>query len=292
MTTDELAGYLDAKRQVDRTSFHAATRFTLGEALEGRTIRVADLGAGGGAGVAHLCELRGIPPRFGLIDYLGIDRDTELLRWAGESISSAAGVMPEDRIELITGDVLAPPELPAAVDLVTAFTVADMLPTERWLATWRDRLAPDGLIWATMCFDGETALIPRLDDELALFETALIDVYHESIEQRHRVNGAGGRYSGRRLIEALPLNRLDLVSVGPSDWVIRTGDITRAGRAGVATPAVEFAVALLGFMEAEARNAGLDPASIDRWVASRREQCRDGSLIIVVHQLDVLARAA
>lgn len=167
-------------------------------------------------------------------------------------------------------------------DAVIAHQLMDLLPVavmaER-IAGW---LRPGGVFYATLNYDGGTALFPGYRD--AALEGRILAAYDESMERR-RVHGhpSGGAHSGRRLYDALLRVGLEPVAYGASDWSL--SPIRRAYR-----DRDRLCLAALLEMirdQAAASGAVADPA-LDGWYRHRLGELESGTLGLIVHQLDLL----
>lgn len=324
----DFPSYLEAKIEIDDRSLHprllAAVRRRLRRS-EG--LRLLDLGTGTGAMIRRL--LRRAPGVRG--ELVGLDPDRESLELAGRCIRRQLGArgyvvdVEENpgqievvatgggtpafrpgsaasegvRVRLVPGGLLEGEAVGGlgcrSFDLVTANALLDLLPIEKALEAIRRLLRPGGWLYATINYDGLTALFPP--DEEPELERRLLERYDLSMEER-RAGGqsTGGRWSGRRLCRSLPGCGYAIRDAGASDWMVFPGTGGRAGgRAGAraCSPGRRvFLRTLLTFMAREGLAAGgLDPAQLRRWYARRLEAVERGTLGLITHQLDVLAEA-
>ena len=83
------------------------------------------------------------------------------------------------------------------------------------------RLAPGGLFYFTLNFDGATILEPPIDPDLDALIEAL---YHRTMDTRHcRGRPSGSSRTGRRLFGRLKEAGARLIAAGSSDWVVFPG---------------------------------------------------------------------
>jgi hypothetical protein len=157
------------------------------------------------------------------------------------------------------------------VDLVIAQSFLDLVPLEAALDAIERTLAPGGLAYAPVTFDGETIFLPEhpADDRV-------VEAFHRDID------ATAGRDSraGRHLLDRLRDRDERLLAVGASDWIVRPVD----GR----YPADEryFLRAILGFVA----DAVADVEGADAWLDARRRQLDAGKLTYVAHGYDALWR--
>lgn len=175
------------------------------------------------------------------------------------------------------------PDRPGRYDAVIAQAVMDLLPpglmAER-IAGW---LGPGGLFYASLNYDGGTALFPEYRD--TGLERRILAAYDASMERR-RVWGlaSGGARSGRRLHGALRAAGLTILSFGSSDWNV----VPARGRypEGEAVVLAE----LLGLILGEAERSGEFGASeLAAWQRERTARLGAGDLGLIVHQIDLVA---
>jgi hypothetical protein len=270
--------YLTAKRSVDDRARDRRVRDRLRAALPDRP-RVVEAGPGAGFTVAALHEW-GHPPA----DYHGVDAGDRavaharyltprlLARRGHDATPTAEGCRLADGAEVsfAVGDALD--ALPGAeADLAVAQSFLDLVPLDRAIPALEAAVAPGGLVYAPLTFDGVTLFRPAhpADDRV-------IDAFHADID------AAAGRNSraGRDLLERLS-RRDDLLAVGASDWVVRPH--------GDRYPADErfFLATILGFVA----DATEGVAGGDDWLATRRAQLAAGELTYVAHGYDLVWRA-
>jgi hypothetical protein len=265
--------YLEAKRTVDERAFDRRVRDRLLEALPAAP-RVFEAGAGTGVTVPRLVA-------WGVTDgtYRGVDRDGSVLEYARRVRAAELDADPIDggfRVgDLIAtfqrGDALAAAgDEPA--DLVIAQAFLDLVPIDAALDAFAAALAPEGLVYAPITFDGETVFQPShpADDDV-------VAAYHEAID------GTPDRdvRAGRHLLDRCRERGGDLLAAGASDWVVhpRDGDYPADERS--------FLTSILSFVEDAVDD---DVPGVDAWLRTRRRQVDAGTLTYVAHGYDVLYR--
>nr|WP_267902902.1 class I SAM-dependent methyltransferase [Halomarina oriensis] len=156
-------------------------------------------------------------------------------------------------------------------DACVAAAVLDLLDGDRALDALAT-LAPGGLLYAPVTFDGVTLFSPpRPDDERVL------GWYHDHMTARD-----GSPAGGRRLLAALSRSDCDTLAVAPSDWHVHPPYHEGETR---------FLAAILDTVE-EALT-GFDPVEngvLSAWLTARRDTLAAGELAYVAHNLDVLVR--
>jgi len=262
--------YLEAKRTVDDRAIDRRVRDRLLAALpEAPTIREA--GAGTGATVPRLLDW-GVTAG----DYLGVDRDADVIDFARERRASECGSERTDR-GFRTGDLTVRFEHGDALeafngdraDLIVAQAFLDLVPIEASLDAFASALKPGGLVYAPITFDGETVFQP---DHPA--DDAVVAAYHDAIDTE---SGRDAR-AGRHLLDRCRARDGELLAVGASDWVVYPP---------YAAAERDFLATILSFV-AEAVAERVDGA--DDWLRSRRSQLDAGRLSYVAHGYDVLYR--
>lgn len=294
----DFADYLDAKFALDERSLNRHVRQACIERIGSSRplLRWLDVGAGTGAMVRRL--YKDIP---GSLSITALDRDADLLDVASaklkaelardgyRTLTSRRGIEADISKRRIFTDFACcnlldfEPRPAGRFDLITAHALMDIVPLEAALSRFAAWLAPGGLVYATLTYDGDTTLYPPYDDQN--FEASLLAAYDASMERR-RVQGesTGGAHAGRRLHAALSRKGFEVIAYGSSDWNItpfanryrdRDGDVLRA---------------LVGCIRDEGERApDIDPPSLASWYAERSAAIDTAALGIIVHQLDMLA---
>jgi len=199
-------------------------------------------------------------------------------------------------------------------DVIVGQAIIDILPTHISLRIIRSLLAERGLAYLPIHVDGLTEFEPtenyNMDDYvMSLYHDTMQRVY--AIEASWRLDpsdakgskldppdGAGaddetvsvqsdGARCGRDLLVYANRAGFDIVDAGSSDWLVRPDSKT----GGYVEEEDYFLACMLHFVE----EALTDAASIDRsrledWLARRRRQLDDATLMLLVHNLDVLLR--
>ncbi len=281
--------YLAAKEPLDDRSLNSAVRETVLEHVgstasrnaDGR-LRVLDVGTGTGAMIRRISAWVQAMPAAAMptsLELVGIDNDPELLK---EAELKTAPVAPGARfVRRDLSDSGGGWGDREAFGLITAHAVLDLLPLDDTVSLLDSLLAPSGGIYATVNYDGLTELIPPHAD--VHFEEELLAWYNRSMDLR---SPSAGSRTGRRLPDAAVRAGLTVEAVGASDWVIAPSGQRYRGRDA------EFAGYLLTMIGNEGRrNPSLPSEALARWEHARLQTLQDGRLIIIVHQLDLFARA-
>ena len=304
--------YLEAKRSVDRRALSRRVRAAMLAGLP-RAPRVLEAGCGTGVTVPRLMSW-GVTE----FDYLGIDRDPRAvafardvrpkeLRYRGyDAVDTRRGgriEAPRDTrttettFAFETGDALELlPERASGrrvdgwrtdergADLVVAGAFLDVVPLEQTIEATESALAPGGLAYLPITFDGGTLFAPEhpLDD-------AVERAYHAAIDS---VEGRNSR-AGRAALSLLDACDGTLLAANTSDWIVRP----QSGAAG-GYPEDEgwFLDRILSFVVGAVDPSTsvvpeLDRDSFDDWLETRRRQLATAELSYVAHQYDLLYRA-
>ncbi len=286
--------YLSAKRTVDDRSLNERVLDAFANRLQARTaeeLRIVEFGAGTGTMPVRLLEWDMIPES---VSYRAIEKEPGHVERARSQIPEQLSRLGftvdhqsarDGQFEAVRGrqkihisveqdnafDVTGNP------DAIIACAFLDLVPLKDALSHIRDLLAPGGLLYAPITFDGFTGFAPTHS-----FDDLVTAKYHQHMAQR-----AGGPKSGRRLLELVSTYDGHIVSVGGSDWIIRPVDGTY--------PADERAV--LGFLLSSLSTAvselSLTPDQeehFEHWVETREHQLDDESLTFIAHNLDILCQ--
>ena len=290
------AEYLEAKFALDERSLNREVRTAFLDALRGLPrIECLDVGAGTGATFRRLLQSGLTTP----LSLTALDRDRGLLdiaRQDAEGRLRALGVEPreEDGAIQTQGERLAAMHFAAGelkehrpgrlYNVITAHAFLDLSPLPQALRQFAAWLQPGGYLYASINYDGDTALTPPYQG--STLEATLLGHYNESMELR-RVDGqaTGGAYCGRRLQALLPEHAFDIVACGRSDWNIRPFEGEYRDSDAICLKA------LLEFIGGEGRRSKLFEADqIDRWRDDRLRSLQQRRLGMRISHLDLLAR--
>lgn len=278
--------YLTAKRSVDERALSRRVRDRVVSELP-RAPRVVEAGPGVGVTVPRLLSwgvsggsYRGIEIDPGLVAHA---RQTvpAILRRAGHEVTRSPGGC---RVEGLSArfdagdavDTLSQSENAdgtRGADLLIAQSFMDLVDHDAALEVFTRTLAPGGLAYFPLTFDGETIFQPdHPRDE------AVLEAYHQTMDDE------AGRdsHAGRHLADALRARDGSLLDVAASDWIVRPRD------GGYPHDEQYFLRQILEFVEAalEARPV----AGAEEWLATRREQLAQSQLMYVAHGFDLLYR--
>jgi hypothetical protein len=295
------ARYLAAKKTVDDRALTGPVLECLEQKLVARPsarLRVIEVGAGLGTMPARLIE-RGLLEH---ADYTLLDQDAGLLhesrawltRWADDAGLSAqqtaGGLQLSDEQGCSIALTYRTAELSEFLkqgdgpyDLVIANAVLDLVDVPAVLPGLLSLLAPDGLYWFSVNYDGETILLPELADDAAFLAT-----YNRSMDTRQR-NGApaGDSKTGRHLFTHLKNAGATISSAASSDWVVF------ASEGQYPHAEAEFLRHIIDTMDHELRrHASVDAQALARWIAERYAQIDRAELVYIAHQLDFLGSRA
>jgi SAM-dependent methyltransferase len=273
--------YLTAKQSVDDRARSRRVRRQLLDTVSERPT-VVEAGCGVGTSVASLRDW-GIRPA----SYRGVDTDPDIIAFARSFLpkhlrrrgyaaqETAEGCVlggETDRafVSFETGDALT--ALPGAgADLLIAQSFLDLVPLEDALDGITSALAPGGLAYAPLTFDGVTVFQPEHPAD-----AQVIAAYHDDIDD---TPGRDSR-AGRRLVTRLSGGEADLRAVAASDWIVRPVDGRYRGDERY------FLACILEFV-ADAIDS-VDGA--DDWLTTRRRQLSSGGLTFIAHGYDLLWR--
>ncbi len=292
--------YLSAKKTVDDRALNKDVVERLRSELassRSTSLRVLEVGAGLGTMVARLVDWNILRNA----EYVFLDVDGDLLAasrdwlatWAaprghvvearsdGLRIHGATADITITCIRAEVGEYLQREAGILPVDLLIANAFFDLVDVKQLLPQLFRLVAPAGLYWFSINYDGETIFQPEHpDDEM------LMQVYHRSIDERVRYGRpAGDRNTGRHLFHHLLGAGATVLAAGASDWVVHGSD------ARYEADEEYFLHHIIHFIDQELQRQGkVDQHILARWVALRHEQARRGELIYVAHQLDFVGR--
>ncbi|UPV72848.1 class I SAM-dependent methyltransferase [Halorussus limi] len=288
--------YLSAKRSVDDRALDRRVEGRLAEEIEerfdtaGDPLRVLEVGAGIGSTVARLLGRPWFPDR---VDYTALDIEPENVAAARERLPAWAAPRgfavrrAGDRFVLTRGRTRAEVRFRAAdafdvladadreFDLVVAHAFVDLADPADALAAFRRNLAPDGLAYCPITFDGGTGFEPTTDPD---FEQRLVDAFHRHLDE------SGDSRAGRHLLAEASATGEVLAAAG-SDWVVHPRD------GGYPADEAYFLDCIVEMVAGAVRKeGGIEERRIAAWAARRRDQIADAQLVYCAHQLDLLVR--
>ncbi|WP_135826412.1 class I SAM-dependent methyltransferase [Halorussus ruber] len=292
--------YLSAKRTVDDRALNRRVEARLADELRKRDesrapLRVLEVGAGIGATLTRFLDQSWLPDR---VRYTALDLREDnvasararLPAWAVPRGFAVRRARAKDSIICSRGRRRAEVEFRTAdafdflaatdreFDLVVAHAFVDLVDPADALAAFRGVLAPGGLAYCPITFDGGTIFEPGADsDPDSDFEERLLDAFHDHID------AGGDSRAGRHLLSLAP-EEGEVLAAGGSDWVVRPrGD-------GYPADEAYFLDCIVEMVRGAVEDEGLDSDRVADWAARRRDQIEAGRLVYCAHQLDLLVR--
>ncbi|EMA04573.1 hypothetical protein SAMN05443574_11687 [Haloarcula vallismortis] len=294
--TESFQRYLRAKRTVDDRALDRRLIEMLREQLADRAaavngpLRILDIGAGIGTMLTRFLEWDVLPA--GEVHYTAVDVRSEnvarlpdhIRDWAADRhLSVANGPLAVEgenrRVEIETVQAEAVAHATAAdseYDLLVGAALLDIL-DRRELPTLLEPLAPGGLYYFPITFDGATRFQPSHPADRTVEQH-----YHRHMDAKQ---GGDSRAGGDVLARLQRLDSTTLSAVAGSDWIVRPIDGSY--------PADEayFLRYILDTIEAAVGEVvGRNFEGLDDWLAARREQVDAAELLYHTHQLDFLGR--
>jgi SAM-dependent methyltransferase len=291
MTTYPYTRYLAAKKSVDDRAINQYVLAQLRRLMPMSEPRILEVGAGLGTMVARLLEWQVISAG----EYTVLDVDRQLLDdcrdwladWATEHgvrvDELPDGVRVGDvRVRLVAAEIAdyADGGHGEPADVLIANAVLDLLDVPAVLPGLLRLLAPGGVYWFTINYDGETMFQPDhpLDD-------GIMHAYHRDMDERVRYGRPGGESrTGRHLFGHLRAASAPPLASGPSDWIVH------AGPDGTYPHDEAFFVDQILATIENAVKGRVDAAGLAEWVDARRSQLATGDLVYIAHQLDFAGR--
>jgi SAM-dependent methyltransferase len=294
-TTSGYARYLAAKTTVDDRALNRAVLAELRRLLPAGAPRVLEVGAGLGTMAARLLDWGVV----GAGEYVLLDANRQLLDSSRRWLSDWAAAR-EVRCELLpdglqVGDLqvrLVHAELGSYLeaghgelaDVLIANAVLDLVDVRAVLPGLLRLLAPGGVYWFTINYDGESIFAPgyRHDD-------LVMRAYHQDMDERIRYGRpAGESRTGRRLFHHLRDAGAPALAAGSSDWVVYP-----APDGSYPADEAYFLHTILDTIQQALQNRQdeVEPADLADWLAVRRRQLAAGELVYIAHQLDFAGRS-
>jgi SAM-dependent methyltransferase len=297
---DDFQRYLAAKQPIDDRALHFGVWQALQQAWTGAPgpRHVLEVGAGIGTMLERLLA-RDFLRRD---TYTAVDADPAnaaafAARWSAEPPVAGwkASRQPDGRWVLqhgdrsvearfVTGQAAAYAEAhQESCHLLLAHAFLDLIDLPRQFPVLLRAIAPGGLFYFTLNFDGETIFEPVDDPGL---EAQLLSAYHRTMDERS-LDGhpSGDSRTGRHLFSLIHQEGATVLEAGASDWVVFPRHGGYPGEESyflhVIIEMVSDSVALSGEVEAPALQA---------WTARRHAQIERGELVYLAHQLDFVGR--
>ena len=290
--------YLAAKKSVDDRSLNYFVwdqlKMVLSKHQFDGPLQVLELGCGIGTMVERLLEW-GLAKK---VIYLGIDSQAENIQaaekriwdWGSRnayriSLETNQITLCKDayhwQIQFLEADVTTFQANSEYYDLLIANAFMDLIDAPSALDRFAHWLAPGGLFYFTINFDGLTIFEPISD---LVREAKLMSLYHQSMDER-QVDGqrSGDSQTGRHMFTHLRDASAKILSAGASDWVVYPGSD------GYPADEAFFLNCILDFFEQTLKgHVALNQGELDSWITERRRQIDRAELTYIAHQLDFL----
>jgi SAM-dependent methyltransferase len=294
----DFSRYLAAKKSVDDRSINNYVWEQLKMALPNQQIdsplQVLELGCGIGTMVERLLDW-GLAEK---VNYLGIDSQSENIQaavkqtWDWGFRNNYQISQETDQITLYNAEKLWQVQFQKAdvttfqvnsgfYDLLIANAFMDLIDVPSALDRFEHWLAPGGMFYFTINFDGVTIFEPISDP---VREYKLISLYHKSMDDR-QVDGrnSGDSQTGRHMFTHLRNAGAKILSAGASDWVVYPD------KNGYREDEAYFLHCILDFFENTLKgHKALTQEELNSWLKERRRQIENAELTYIAHQLDFL----
>ena len=294
--------YLSAKRTVDDRALNAQVwrqLLTSLGALADRPLRILELGAGIGSMAERLLCADVVTQGV----YTAIDANSDAIaegrrdaqRWALTAGFQYQGNATGGRLQRERQDITLHFETVDLFDfiasqrgqrhweLLVAHALLDLLDLTTALPALLSVLAPGGLFYFPITFDGASILEPAID---SAYDAHIEALYHATMDERiTKGQRSGDSRAGRHLFGHLRTLGAEVLAAGSSDWVVF------AGPEGYPGDEAYFLHDIINTLHtALAHHPELEPDRFASWAQQRHRQIEDGSLVYIAHQLDVLGR--
>jgi SAM-dependent methyltransferase len=293
--TSGYARYLTAKTTVDDRALNRPVLAELCRLMPAGAPRVLEVGAGLGTMVARLLDWGVV----GAGEYILLDTDRQLLddsrRWLGDWAAARdlrSDLRPDGlqvgdlRVRLVHAELgrYLETDHGALADVLIANALLDLVDVPAVLPGLLRLLAPGGVYWFTINYDGESIFAPghRHDDQV-------MRAYHRDMDERVRYGRpAGESRTGRHLFHQLRAAGAPALAAGSSDWVVTAGP-----DGNYPADEADFLRGILSTIQDALRSRPdrVDPADLADWLAVRRRQLAAGELVYIAHQLDFAGRS-
>lgn len=296
--------YLSAKKSVDDRALNRYVWEQIEQALPPGSgeehSRVLEVGAGIGTMVERALEWELLREA----DYTAIDSQEENIRaararltdWArsrGMRFHSAPHAInladSQHNLTLVLEtidlyDFIAREKASHRWDLLIAHAFLDLVDVPATLPDLLALLAPGGLFYFSLNFDGMTLFEPTIDPE---WDETIQALYHNTMDAR-RFHGkpSGDSRTGRHLFKHIENAGAHVLAAGASDWVVYP---MRGQYPGDEAYFLHFILHTI--YQALEGHPELEKDRFASWVAERHDQIERGELVYIAHQLDVLGKA-
>lgn len=289
--------FLAAKRSADDRAIDREVWDRFESGLAERTagpVRLLDAGTGLGTMAVRLADWMTLPTR---VVYHGVDvDDTAIVRgraqlpgwlrdcgyrveWEGDTLVATAvdGGIPRLEVTLEARDVV---DVEGEADAVIAAAFMDIVDPKAMLGTFDRLLAPRGLLYAPLTFDGRTRFRPIVEGDREVER-----LYHRHMDEIRDCPGSSR--AGEGLLEQLPAAGFDVLADGIAHWKIQPTD--------GGYPAEEETVLAHLIETIEGALADYPPKTLAtdvrrEWIETRRTQLANRRLSARIRHRDVLAR--
>jgi SAM-dependent methyltransferase len=294
-TPFDYARYLAAKTTVDDRALNRQVLAELCRLMPAGAPRILEVGAGLGTMAARLMD-------WGVVnagEYILLDVDRQLLDDSRRLLcdwAAARGVrcdpLPDGlrvgdlRVRLVHAELGSYLEAGhrASAEVLIANAVLDLVDVPAVLPGLLRLLAPGGVYWFAMNYDGESIFAPDHPSD-----DRIMRAYHRDMDERLRYGGPPGESrTGRRLFRYLRAAGAPALAAGSSDWVVSAGpDGSYPGDEAY------FLHSILNTIQnaLRSRQDRMEPADLAGWLAVRGRQLAAGELVYIAHQLDFVGRS-
>ena len=284
--------YLAAKTSVDDRAINRRVLSQLRRLMPADQPRVLEIGAGLGTMVARLLD-------WGVIDtgeYTLLDVDRRLLSDSRQWLCSWAAMrgrrcesLPDGlrvgnlRVRLVQAELGC--YLDAGhgqrADVLIAHAFLDLVDMPAVLPGLLRLLAPGGIYWFTINYDGVSLFWPN-----HVRDGQIMRAYHQDMDERIRYGRqAGESRTGRHLLRHLRAAGAPALSAGSSDWIVH------AGPDGAYPHDEAYFLGSILRTIAAALEDRLEPVLLAEWLAERERQLACGELVYIARQLDLIGRS-
>jgi hypothetical protein len=293
--TFDYVRYLAAKTTVDDRALNRNVLAELCRLMPAGALRVLEVGAGLGTMVARLMDWGAVSAG----EYTLLDADRQLLdrsrRWLSDWAAARglrSDLLPDGarvgdlRVRLVHAELGGYLEAAhgTTADVLIANAVLDLVDVPTVLPGLLRLLAPGGVYWFTINYDGESIFAPGHPHD-----DRVMQAYHRDMDERFRYGRpAGASQTGRRLFHYLRAAGAPALAAGSSDWVVHAGpDGNYPGDEAY------FLSSILNTIKNALcnRQDRVKPADLADWLAARDRQLAAGELVYIAHQLDFVGRS-